>query len=278
MYVTFIINSCFATTTFFDRHVDCIGHMQRLLDQRHRSHRPVHCAELHRLTYMVARTQCAEWMKAENNAKDLHSRGMWSNTIDTSDASLCLTYECKRLIILIQNITNSIKSNSEVWGTFSELMSTIGYYCLSVSYSMKQQRAFLVEFSEVFRARIGSSEQKSVDEYYSRVVDGVDTLVGNLLVLKEAQDASSQPNGVANHLCGECKSLIATVISKLSTDIQAVPASTSGADKRVQFEDSASLYTAPAPGTANLTPVVGCTVFVADKYMDQIRALLTKIA
>jgi len=208
--------------------------MQKLVDLRLKSHRPVHIEELHRLSYLIACEQLAQWKRdlipetTGNYIDDCPAVPaavkLWAPSVNCAHpnrSTRALGTETKRLVNLMFNITNAIKSNSQVWGIFAELMDALGYLYISVGFRTKQIRAYVIEYSEIYKQRIGGSEQKTVDDFFEHCVNCVENLGLTLQRLKAGNAALPTPSPEAMRLSGECKSLLKTLVSKLQT--QSVP-------------------------------------------------------
>lgn len=235
--------------------------MQKLLDLRHKSHRPVHVDELHRLCFLIGREQVAQWRRDLDPANDDRyvdntpalsaEEKLWAGRVDCTNpnrSTRALGTECKKVITLLYNITNAIKSSSQVWDIFAELMYTLGYYSISVNFRLKQIRAYLIEYSEIYKHRVGGSEHQTVVDFFEHTVHCVENTVETLQTLQSENAALPSPRPEAARLVMESKSLLKTLVQKFQTEAApalALPNPPTASADRATTDESATANAAP---------------------------------
>lgn len=145
-----IVENLMIVSLAMGRYREVVLHMNMLLDMRLKSERPVHIDELRHLAYIVAnltqkeaRVKLQQELKerqlqqAENASSELNQT---STTIANDEIVLVqdmpdLAVHVEKLIV---RITNTVKSDPEVWDILAEFESTLGRYNLEMDARLKQ--------------------------------------------------------------------------------------------------------------------------------------------
>eukprot|EP01034_Spumella_vulgaris_P023131 gene23131-29324_t len=126
---------------------EVVLHMNALLDLRLKSDRPVHVDELRHLAYIVSHiTQKEARVKLQ---KELEERRLLQAESTQPLPEVVMVREMPDLAVhvekLIVRITNTIKSDPEVWDILAEFQHTLGRFDLELEARLKQCRCWIAE-------------------------------------------------------------------------------------------------------------------------------------
>jgi hypothetical protein len=107
---------------------DVVQHMNKLLDMRLKSQRPVHIDELRHLCFIISHNE-KERFQQDNKVCEL-----------TNNSEILLSEIAQSVEKLIIRITNTIPSDPEIWDIFAEFNRTLNRHRLAMDSRVKQVR------------------------------------------------------------------------------------------------------------------------------------------